>query len=205
MHSFRFWLRTPSGWLVLAVIFLLVLLVHLGWRTPVDSAAGVNPAPHFAPIPIRGPGILAPTILFPRHRIFSGSPPIVLAVSWVFDAVRIDVQYSSGFRSHMHSGKRTIPWPESWPVPKIGEVVRLSLHCGGFATDVDFERVEATDLDLTYRDGRRGVPKLLSRGLPSEAWLLGCQDPRVPVQQLLECELRMGLPPSGWRAPPLRR
>ena len=79
--------------------------------------------------------------------------------------------------------------------------VRLVLHYGRSASAAEFVRVPALEVPLSYRDATKGVRMLLDRGLPAEAWLLGCQDPRIEQSLLLECELRLGIPPSGWFAP----
>lgn len=124
-----------------------------------------------------------------------------MAVPGIADGVVLEVAMGRGFAGRVTTRERTLPWPQTWPVPHLGEPVRLVLHYGRSASAAEFVRVPALEVPLSYRDATKGVRMLLDRGLPAEAWLLGCQDPRIEQSLLLECELRLGIPPSGWFAP----
>jgi len=147
-------------------------------------------------------GALGPVVLYPRHRILSGMPTVLVAA--VADAGPIDIELvrGSGRRRRWRTRQRVLPWPAGWMPLTIGEEGRVSVtSCG--RTDVAlWVRAPRLPVDLRWRSARRGARWLLANGLPMEALRLIATDPGQGAELRTEALIRSGFPVSGqWLHP----
>lgn len=160
--------------ILLAMLLLLAAACSPTERVRATGGGGPDPLP--------APGLLAPAILYPRHRILPAVPVTYLAVLRHQGKVTVEWRTASGGRRTMHTIQRTIPWPPELKPLRPGEAGWLRLDTPEGRAGAGFVRARVrlprTEPLLGWR---RTGSRLLELGLPAEAvrlWALeGC--PRV--------------------------
>ena len=185
------WRSWPGQSGVNRVLFMLVLV---GCGQQEVSSPGVAPR---SLLPVAACGAPGPVVLYPRHRILSGMPPIMLLVIAEAGPVEVTLTRSSGLSYSWRTRQRTLTWPPGWPALAVGESGTVTVTACGQRDLTWFRRAPPTAPDMRWRSGSQGARWLLEQGLPMEALLLISADPGAPSRVRSAALLEVGMPLLG--------
>jgi hypothetical protein len=178
-------------------LLILSLLAACSDPAPPVPAAAAPPS-----LPIEPSGFIAPVILYPRHRILSPAPPIVLAVPADASAVTLDLRTSRGLRRRIRTRKRILPWPEETHVLEDGETGTIQLSGASGTARAFFVRVRRGEpLTIPWGTAKARARELLGQGLPMEALRLLALSGEARGSLAREAALRADLPTFGFWSP----
>lgn len=145
-------------------------------------------------------GLPAPTILYPRHRILSPTPPIVIALPVGVGGLEIEI-LTPRCRRRIRSRDRVVPWPAEIPALRSGDAgwVRVTSALGPASSG--FVRVRDPAYPARWLAGPGECVRGLSRGgLPMEALRLAAAECLPLDPGITGYGSRAGLPHWGaWR------
>ena len=161
-----------------------------------EPVAELPPVPtRMLPLPRAGtPG---PVVLYPRHRVLSGVPPVMVLAVADTGPVVVTLETDSGRRRTWHSRARTLSWPAGWAPLSVGERGRVTVLSCGRADSAEFERAPPLRPDLRWRSAPQGASWLLQAGLPMEALRLLAADPRGSAAEWTQALSSAGVPTMG--------
>ena len=148
-------------------------------------------------LPLPRAGSPGPVVLYPRHRILSGVPPVMVLVVADAGPVPVTLQTDSGRLRTWHSRERTHPWPAGWAPLAVGEGGRVIVRSCGRVDAADFERAAPLTPDPRWRSAVEGASWLLEEGLPMEALRLLAADPRGGAAEWTQALSLAGVPILG--------
>lgn len=147
------------------------------------------------PLPRAGPP--GPVVLYPRHRILSGVPPVMVLVVADSGKVAITLETDAGRSRTWSTRERVLPWPAGWRALAVGERGKVSVRSCGRVDHAAFVRAPPLPVDLRWRSALVGASWLLERGLPMEALRLLSTDPRGDKADRTQALSAAGVPVIG--------
>jgi hypothetical protein len=162
--------------------------------------AGGDSIPAAVVTPLRAAGPLRPCILYPRHRIASLAPPVILFVPADPGPIDLEVRLTSGRVRRFATRERVVPWPASWPPLESGESGTVVLRSCGQTACAWFVCAPWKAPLLAIRHAPDGTGAWLERGLPVEAFRLAARDAWSTEGFDPQLRIRTGLPwPGMWQ------
>lgn len=187
-------MRTAVSLGLVLLLFLTTISImgRVGEAAP--PCAGLSEAPL-----LRASGLARPAVLFPRHRVLSPAPPLIVVTPGNLGTAEIRVQRHDGER-RLRTKERRVPWPDSWRLIDVGEILKVEVHSCGQSDLCLVQRAAPIPLSLKLRNRKEGVLELQRLGLPMEALLLAAKDPATGSTLPPALVRRAGFPFLGlWR------
>jgi len=118
---------------------------------------------------LRASGIVRPQILYPRHRILSPVPLVLIAVPADPGPVTVTLVTEEGLRWETCTIRRAIPWPPGTRLLRPRERGFLTLDSPAGKARAGFVHVPPRLGPRPFKDLRQEMQRYAERGYPMEA------------------------------------
>ena len=143
---------------------------------------------------LRSSGIVRPQILYPRHRILSPVPLVLIAVPADPSPVTVTLVTEEGLRWETCTIRRAIPWPPGARLLRPLERGFVILDSSAGKARAGFVHVPPRLGARPFKDLRQEMQRYAGRGYPMEALRLWVGARWRPDESMLRLARRAGFP-----------